>query len=109
MVYRLYRWDFSPWGFGTRPTRGGLLATTHSYGELVSQATRRARFAGYYLDNDWMYLFDWEKEDARGTITARGTRNQHPATPDKKRKRAHGSTRANYRQRPTSRVATKRK
>jgi hypothetical protein len=84
--YRLYRWEFTPWGLMTRPKRGRLLDRFNNYHDLVESAMRRARLAGYYDDHDWQYLFDWEKLDGKTqTIRTRGTNNQHPSRPDNAR------------------------
>lgn len=84
-VYRLYRWAFTPWGLALRPPRGSLLGRYSTFKELVSSATRRARMAGYYEENDWQFLFDWDREDMHGKIKNRPTRNGRPPVSDRGR------------------------
>lgn len=85
--YRLYRWAFGPWGMGLRPTRGAVLATFPRFKDMRESAIRRARIAGYMEPDDWQYLFDWAVIRSSGEVRDRQLNNQHPATPDKKKKR----------------------
>lgn len=68
--YRLYRWQFSPFGMAF-PTRGRLLGRFPTFADMAESADRRARLAGYYDIHDWMYLFDWEREEVNGSVTPR--------------------------------------